>query len=118
MLKTKRIYDRKEDDDGKRILVDRVWPRGLTREAAALDEWLKDLGPSTELRKWFSHDPQKWEEFRSRYIAELSGTEKQTLLQQLAEEAARSNVTILFGSKETRYNNARVVEELVRQKMK
>jgi uncharacterized protein YeaO (DUF488 family) len=118
MLKVKRVYEKKETADGKRILIDRVWPRGLTSEAAAVDEWLKELAPSTELRKWFSHDPEKWEEFRRRYTEELSSPEKMEVLERIARTASSANVTILFGSKETRYNNARVIEELLHKLMK
>ena len=71
MLKLKRVYEQPSRDDGKRILIDRLWPRGLKKENARIDEWIKEIGPSTELRKWFSHDPKKWEEFKKRFFKEL-----------------------------------------------
>ena len=118
MLKVKRAYERKEASDGKRILVDRLWPRGLRAEDAAVDEWRKDLSPSEDLRKWFNHEPEKWEEFRRRYKEELSSHEKKQLLERIADEAANSDVTIVYGARETRYNNARVLEELIGQLIK
>ena len=75
MFQVKRIYEQREPADGYRVLVDRVWPRGMTKEAAAIDLWLKEAGPSTALRKWFGHDPARWTEFKRRYAAELTGPE-------------------------------------------
>jgi uncharacterized protein YeaO (DUF488 family) len=79
--RSKRAYEKKEASDGKRILVDRLWPRGITKAEAGIDEWLKDLEPSAELRRWFGHEPEKWEEFRKRYKKELSLPEKTRLLE-------------------------------------
>ncbi len=118
MLKVKRVYERKEAGDGKRILVDRLWPRGLRAEDAAVDEWRKDLSPSEELRKWFEHEAEKWDEFRRQYKAELSAPEKHKVLERIAAEASLANVTIVYGARETRYNNARVIEEIVNHLMK
>ncbi len=118
MLKVKRVYDKKEVSDGKRILVDRLWPRGLRAEDAAVDEWLKELSPSDELRRWFNHDPEKWEEFRRRYRKELSSPEKQEILERIAKGAAHSDITLVYGARETEYNNARVLEEIINQAMK
>ena len=94
MIKIKRIYDPVSKDDGKRILVDRLWPRGLKKEKAVIDEWLKDIAPSDELRKWFSHDPSKWEEFKKRYRKELE--DRQETIRDLRTEARRKTVTLLF----------------------
>ena len=86
-LKIKRVYEKPEKEDGKRILVDRLWPRGLTKEKASIDLWLKDIAPSTELRKWFGHDPDKWKEFRKRYHQELKKNKEQvSILTEAAKE--------------------------------
>ena len=117
MLKTKRAYDKKEAGDGKRILIDRLWPRGLSKAEAAIDEWRKDLGPSTELRKWFGHDPERWAEFKKRYVAELTAADKQELLENIAQQAKRNNVTLVYSAKDREHNDVRVLEELVRKMM-
>lgn len=111
MVKTKRIYEAASRDDGKRILIDRLWPRGIKKEDARIDEWLKDVAPSNELRKWFSHDPAKWQEFKKRYTAELKN--KSELIERLKAEAKKGTITLLFASKEERYNNAVVLKELI-----
>lgn len=104
MIKVKRVYDSPEKSDGRRILVDRLWPRGLTREKAAIDEWAKDLSPSNELRKWYEHDPAKWPEFQRRYREELKGQGE--ALKDLAQRASKETITLLFGSKALTENNA------------
>lgn len=113
MLKTKRVYEKKDPDDGTRILVDRLWPRGLTREAAGVDEWMKDLAPSDELRRWFGHDPERWAEFRRRYTRELQAPGKARLLDRLAELAGQEDVTIVYAARDDERNNARVIEGMV-----
>ena len=113
MLRVKRVYDKKEASDGKRILVDRLWPRGLRTEDAAIDEWLKEISPSDELRRWFNREPEKWQEFRRRYRKELSSPEKREILKRIAKEAAHSDITLVYGASETEYNNARVLAELI-----
>lgn len=118
MLRIKRVYEKRETSDGKRIYVDRLWPRGLTKEAAAIDEWLKDLSPSDELRKWFGHLPDKFPEFRQRYIEELSASEKQTLLKKVASLAEKAEVTMLYSAKDTGHNNAVVLYEVVSKMMR
>ena len=96
-VKIKRVYERPEKEDGTRILVDRLWPRGLTKARASVDLWLKDIAPSTELRKWFGHDPGKWAEFKTRYRAELrENVEKVDLLKREIENGV---VTLLYGAK-------------------
>lgn len=104
MIRVSRIHDPPSPEDGKRILVDRLWPRGVSKEHAALHLWLRDVAPSDTLRKWFAHDPAKWEEFRRRYYAELHADP--TVWQPLVEEAESGVVTLLYGTRERRYNNA------------
>jgi uncharacterized protein YeaO (DUF488 family) len=111
MIRIKRIYEKQKRTDGKRILVDRLWPRGIKKESAKIDLWLKDIAPSNELRKWFSHDPAKWTKFRNRYKKELKG--KPDLLNQLREESKKGDVTLLFSAKNTEHNNAVVLKELL-----
>ena len=104
MLKVKRAYEKPERSDGKRILVDRLWPRGISKEKAKLHLWLKEISPSPELREWFGHDPRKWLEFKKRYRAELRG--KKELLTEIRKLAEKETVTLVYGSKEERYNDA------------
>ncbi len=111
MVKTKRIYDPPAADDGTRILVDRLWPRGLTKEDARIDEWLKEIAPSNELRKWFGHDPDKWAEFSRKYLEELR--QRGLLLEELKSKAKRGTVTLLFAAKDAEHNNAVVLKELL-----
>lgn len=103
-IAVKRIYEPVSGDDGVRILVDRLWPRGMSKERAAVDLWMKGVSPSNELRRWYQHDPDKWPEFRQRYRKELSESEE--AFNELLELARLDKVTLLFSSKETRYNNA------------
>ncbi len=104
MIQTKRVYDPPEPGDGTRLLVERLWPRGMKKEALKLDAWLKDVAPSAELRRWFGHDPAKWEEFRRRYFAELDG--KPEGLPSIREAAHRGNVTLLYSARDTEHNSA------------
>lgn len=111
MFKTKRAYDKPDKKDGFRVLVERLWPRGVTKQKAALDLWLKEVAPSPELRKWFSHDPEKWDEFRKRYRAELrKNQEALGLLEQKGEEGS---VTLVYGSKDQKHNAANVLKEVL-----
>ena len=109
----KRAYDEPTKDDGKRILVDRLWPRGLSKERAQVDLWLKDVAPSNELRKWFAHDPEKFAEFRRRYKAELASGEAIDALGQLRELARQGPVTLLFAAHDTEHNNAVVLRDIL-----
>jgi len=109
----KRVYDPAERGDGYRVLADRLWPRGLTRDAARIQAWLKDLAPSDGLRTWYAHDRARWPEFRRRYREELSATEKQTALQALAERARREAVTLVFAAADPDRNNAVVLKEVL-----
>ncbi len=103
-FRLKRVYQSPERDDGFRVLVERLWPRGVTKEAAQLDLWLKDVAPSSELRRWYGHDPSRWLEFQARYHAELE--EKHQLLEPLAKRAETDPVTLVFSSREERLNSA------------
>ena len=113
MIKMKRAYDPPVAEDGERILVDRLWPRGVTKESARLSSWIKDLGPTTELRKWFGHDPSRWEEFRKRYEVELLQPEKRAVLSDIAERSRRGIVTLVFAAKDETRNNAVVLKDLI-----
>jgi len=111
MIKIKRVYDPPSADDGIRILVDRLWPRGIRREDVKMDLWMKDVAPSNELRKWFSHEPSKWDEFRRRYGEEIKGSKA---LEQLRDLIRRYQVvTLLFSAKDRERNNAVVLRELL-----
>lgn len=112
-LRIKRVYAAPDPHDGKRILVDRLWPRGLTKEKAQVDLWLKDVAPSNKLRKWFAHDPGKWLEFKRRYIAELK--RPASPLVALLEEARDNTVTLLYGAKDEEHNEAVVLLELLQK---
>jgi uncharacterized protein YeaO (DUF488 family) len=103
-IKVKRAYDPAGSEDGQRVLVDRIWPRGISKDKARIDWWPKDIAPSKELRKWFGHDPDRWGEFQNRYVQELQ--DQGELIQELLDMARNSRVTLVFGSKEERYNNA------------
>lgn len=113
-IRIKRVYEAPSDEDGRRVLVDRLWPRGLGREAARIDDWLKQLAPSGELRRWFGHDPAKWAEFRRRYRAELE-SEPEGLGTLRAQVAAGGVVTLLYAAKDQRHNNAVVLAEYLRE---
>jgi len=110
-VKIKRVYAPPDKNDGTRILVDRLWPRGLTKEKAQVDLWFKEVAPSTELRKWFSHDPEKWTEFQVRYKAELKNHHEQ--LELLKKEGAKGTVTLLYGTKDEQHNEAVVLQQLL-----
>lgn len=112
MIKLKRIYEAASPKDGKRIYVDRLWPRGLKKEDAKMDAWLKDLAPSTELRKWYGHDPSRYDEFKRRYIRELAS--KSQIIERIREEGRTQVVTLLFSAKDTEHNNAVVLKEIMR----
>ena len=110
----KRVYEVPSPQDGERVLVDRLWPRGLTKEVAALDAWLKDVAPSNELRKWFHAQPEQWTLFRKRYLKELARPEAREDLQKLYSLAhKRKRLTLLFASKNEKYNNAVVLKDLL-----
>ena len=106
----KRVYDPASRADGKRILVDRVWPRGVKKSEARVDEWLKDIAPSTELRKWFAHDADKWAEFQKRYAAELKNS---TALSDLRKAAKDGPVTLVFAARDEEHNNAAALKRML-----
>jgi uncharacterized protein YeaO (DUF488 family) len=110
----KRVYDAPSLHDGARVLVDRLWPRGLTKDAAALDVWLKDVAPSNELRKWFHAHPPQWSKFRKQYLAELTTGEAHAALEQLHDLAhKRRGLTLLYASRDTEHNHAVILKQLV-----
>jgi uracil-DNA glycosylase/uncharacterized protein YeaO (DUF488 family) len=113
-IELKRVYDLPARSDGCRILVERLWPRGLSKSAAKVDLWAKDVAPSAELRRWFSHDPDKWPEFKKRYFAELRANPH--AVEELLDQVRAGAVTFVFASKETRYNNAVALREFTRRK--
>ncbi|MDV6315325.1 DUF488 domain-containing protein [Idiomarina sp. HP20-50] len=108
-IELKRIYDEPPTDDGYRILVDKMWPRGVSKEDAKLDEWLKSVAPSDELRKWFHNNRSKWDEFRKRYLSELK--EHKENLRPYADMGKQQRVVLLYSSKDTEHNNAVVLKE-------
>ncbi len=110
-LRLKRVYEPAAAEDGVRVLIDRLWPRGLSKEKAAVDHWMKDIAPSAELRKWFGHDPERWAEFRRRYMEELR--QHTALLDQLREMAGRQTVTLVFGAHDEAHNDAVVLHEVL-----
>ena len=112
-LAVKRVYEPPADGDGQRVLVDRLWPRGLSKDAAKVDLWLKEVAPSTGLRKWFGHDPAKWEEFRRRYFAELDAAAE--AIESLRRLAKGRRVTLVHGARDTEHNDAVALLEYLRR---
>lgn len=110
-IRLKRAYEKPEPADGTRILVDRLWPRGLTKEKAAIDLWLKEVAPSTELRKWFGHDPKKWRNFRSRYRTELK--QHGAALRLIKSKAKEGVVTLIYGARDQEHNEAIILKEFL-----
>lgn len=110
-LRLKRAYDPAAETDGTRILVDRIWPRGVTKQALAADLWLKELAPSTGLRRWFGHDPAKWDEFRRRYRAEIA--ERAADLEQIRAFARKGPVTLIYAARDEEHNNAVALREML-----
>lgn len=109
----RRAYEEPAADDGYRVLVDRVWPRGRRKEDLALDEWAKELAPSTALRKWFGHDPERWDAFRERYRAELDAPEAQARLRTLVEAAGERPITLVYSARDEQHNQAVVLRETI-----
>ncbi|SEP71015.1 Uncharacterized conserved protein YeaO, DUF488 family [Virgibacillus subterraneus] len=114
-VQMKRIYEKVETSDGVRVLVDRVWPRGMSKEDAHLDHWMKEVGPSNDLRKWFGHDPDKYDAFKKKYKEELKNGDQQEELQKLKEltKQYNKNLTLLFAAKDEQFNQARVLKEIL-----
>jgi uncharacterized protein YeaO (DUF488 family) len=115
MLKLKRAYEPASSADGRRILVDRLWPRGMSKRRAAIDEWMKEIAPSTQLRRWFGHDPKKWPEFERRYKRELR--EQGDLLRKIVTLASHRRVTLVFGARDEVHNDAVVLAAVLRARM-
>ena len=114
MLQIKRAYEKVDSSDGYRVLVDRLWPRGMSKEKEQLDLWLKNVAPSKELRQWFNHEPDKYPKFKEKYIAELESGEANEVFQQLLEIVKEhAAVTLIYSAKEEKYNNAVVLKELI-----
>ncbi len=113
MLKIKRVYEKDEPDDGTRYLVERLWPRGMKKETLKMDAWLKDVAPSSDLRRWFGHDPLKWAEFQQRYQAELS--KNPDAWKPILLAAKQGNVTLLYSAHDTEHNNALVLLHFLEQ---
>ena len=111
MIKLKRVYEKPSRQDGLRVLVDRLWPRGLTKERAAVDWWAKDVAPSTELRKWFGHDPAKWKQFQIRYRKELKM--KKDALQELKQKSKGQTLTLVYGARDEEHNEALVLKVIL-----
>lgn len=116
MLRVKRVYDPPAPSDGRRILVDRLWPRGLSKQRAAIDEWMKEIAPSAELRRWFGHDPKKWPEFQRRYKQELRA--HADLVDKIAKLASRGRVTLVYGARDEAHNDAVVLAAVARSRMR
>ena len=114
-VQVRRVYDEPAQSDGTRVLVDRIWPRGLTKAKADLDEWCKGVAPSTELRKWYNHDPKRFKEFTRRYHAELKEPERSAILAHLRELASDRTVTLLTATKQPEISEAQVLAELLRR---
>ncbi|SDH75866.1 DUF488 domain-containing protein [Alteribacillus bidgolensis] len=115
-IKIKRIYENKADDDGKRVFVDRIWPRGVSKSQAALDEWIKDVAPSTELRKWFNHKEEKFKLFAEKYKKELQSNKKRKeAYDELVHQASSKKVTLLYAAKNEKYNHAVLLKDWIKE---
>lgn len=115
LIALKRVYEQPSPDDGVRILVDRLWPRGLSKEKARVDLWAREIAPSDGLRKWYGHEPEKWDEFRRRYFAELEGADE--ALETVLERVREGTVTFVYSSRETELNNAAALREYVEERL-
>jgi uncharacterized protein YeaO (DUF488 family) len=116
MIKIKRVYEPAEPSDGRRFLVDRVWPRGMRKDAAHVEAWLKEAGPSDELRKWFGHDPQRWAQFRRRYLRELAG--RGDVLAPLVQAAREGDITLVYSARDEQHNQAVVIKGMLEELLK
>lgn len=117
MIKIERIYNKPADMDGFRVLVDRLWPRGMSKVNAHLDCWLKEVGPSNDLRKWFGHDPAKYAEFKQRYLAELQDNVAYTILKEMVTSHADQNIILLYGAKDPEHNQAVILKEQLEKEL-
>jgi uncharacterized protein YeaO (DUF488 family) len=117
-VQIKRAYEPAGQDDGHRVLIDRLWPRGISKDGLAVEAWLKELAPSQELRQWFAHDPARWEEFRRRYRAELEALPQQAWLRALARHAAAGTHSLVYAARDEQRNNAAVLKELIEEELR
>jgi uncharacterized protein YeaO (DUF488 family) len=117
-IRVKRVYEPPDDEDGFRVLVDRLWPRGLSRSEAGVDLWLKDLAPSDDLRKWFGHSASRWDEFKRRYEKELQAPKSQEGIERIRRQERAGNVTLLFSARDAEHNNAVALLEFLRAKVR
>ncbi|MDA8164157.1 MAG: DUF488 domain-containing protein [Desulfobacteraceae bacterium] len=113
-IRVKRVYAKPEASDGLRVLVDRIWPRGLKKEAAGIDWWPREIAPSSGLRQWFGHEPSRWDEFRERYFRELESQGE--MLAELREKAGKGPLTLVFGAREEEHNNAVALKEYLEER--
>jgi len=117
MVRTKRVYEPPSPDDGYRVLVERLWPRGVSKEKAHLDAWARELAPSDELRRWYGHDPARWDAFRARYRRELDEPARRDQLDRLVERAAAGTVTLVYASRAGEISNAAVLRDLIAERV-
>ena len=115
MIKLKRVYEAVEENDGWRVLVERLWPRGMSKERASLDEWMKEIAPSAELRKWYAHDVDKWPEFKAKYLEELS--QKSELVEALSQRSQQGTVTLIYAAHDEQRNSALVLKEYLERNL-
>jgi uncharacterized protein YeaO (DUF488 family) len=116
MIKLKRVYEQQSPNDGKRFLVERLWPRGIKKSALSINDWLKDVGPSTDLRQWFGHDPQKWSEFCTRYFSELDA--HPAAWEPILMSAQNGTITLVYSSQDTEHNNAVALKNYLEKKLR
>jgi uncharacterized protein YeaO (DUF488 family) len=117
MISIKRTYEPHDRGDGTRVLVDRLWPRGIQKQQLRIEKWMPEIGPSNELRKFFGHDPARWDEFRKRYLGELKRPETQSLLAELLEIARKGHLTLVYSAKDEAHNQAVVLKEVLDQNL-
>jgi uncharacterized protein YeaO (DUF488 family) len=113
----KRVYEAASPEDGTRVLVDGLWPRGMTKAQLKIGAWMREIAPSASLRKWYGHDPQKWEEFRNKYRQELSKPPRKAFLDELTDRARKGQVTLVFSARDTERSNATVIAEMIRPEL-
>ncbi len=118
MVRLKRAYESVEPSDGRRVLVERLWPRGVRKDQAGLDDWLKDLAPSDSLRKWFRHDPDRWDEFEERYTRELESDAARAALDELVQRAASKTVTLVYSAHDEEHNSAVVLKGVIERRLR
>lgn len=118
MIQIKRAYERPSPQDGRRVLVDRIWPRGLKKDALALESWQREAGPSHQLRRWFGHDPARWDEFKRRYRQELRESAKEPLIEALLNGARSDTLTLVYSARDTEHNQAAVLRDYLEERLR